>query len=185
MSSVIYITGSGNVVFNNQVGSISNPFSSIDIAGTTTINGGGIYTSGSQQYTGAVFLGADTILNAANSTINFSSTVNSATSTPESLAITTTAQTTFNGAVGGSHALNNLTITNTADLNGNTITTTGNQLYSGAITLGTNNLLSAGTGTISFGSTIDSATATAENLTLTTTGITTLNGSVGSSHALK
>ena len=176
-------TGAGNVVLNNVLGSSTNRVATLSINGATRLNGASIYTSGNQHFTGAVTLGNDNTLNASAGTINFTSTVDSATSTPESLIATASGLTTFNGAVGASKALNNVTVTNASLLNGNSVTTSGNQLYSGSVALGTNNLLTSA-GTITFGSTVDSATSTAENLTLTGTGLTTFNGSVGATHAL-
>src|SRR5581483_837070 len=81
--------------------------------------------------------------------------------------------TTFDAAVGGTTPLSSLTVTNAADLNGGSITTTGAQSYDGPVTLTSNAVL---TGTaITFLSTVDGA----YGLTATATGLTTFDGAVG------
>src|SRR6185312_10429592 len=59
------------------------------------------------------------------------------------------------------------------------------QVYNGAVTLGADLTLAAGSGNpINFTSTLDSASATARNLILTGSGTETFNGAVGSTNAL-
>ena len=176
------VTAMGLTTFNGAVGA-ANALNNLTITNAAKLNGGSIATSGNQLYSSSVVLGVDNSLIAAGA-IGFTSTVDSATTTAKSLSVNAGGLTSFNNTIGATHALNNLTVASTANLNGNTIATTGNQLYSGAITLGTDNTLTATAGTITFGNTIDSLTSTAKNLTLTASGVTQLNGAVGSTNSV-
>ncbi len=70
------------------------------------------------------------------------------------------------------------------DLNGGTVTTIGGQTYNNAVVLSTNTILvstgAAAVANITFGSTVDNATATARSLTVTADGIADFKGFVGS-----
>src|SRR5262249_59830472 len=74
----------------------------------------------------------------------------------------------------------------TTDLNGGIVKTTGAQNYNDAVFLSANATLQTTNGNIEFHSTVDSATSTARNLTLTTltSGNILLDGAVGGTHAL-
>ena len=100
------LTTSGlSTTFTGAVGSTSQRLGSVSITGATNINGGSIYTSGTQGYAGAVLLGADTNLTTTNSNVSFNSTVNGAH------ALTVAAGTGavgFSGTVGNSHRINQL-----------------------------------------------------------------------------
>ena len=61
----------------------------------------------------------------------------------------------------------------TTAINGGTITTTGNQTYNDAVTLGANTILNAGAGNINFASTVTGAAFT---LDANSTGTTTFGG---------
>ena len=149
------------------------------------MNGSSVTTNGSQLYSGAVTLGTDNLLTSNTGNISFGSTVDSLNSnTLDNLTLTASGISTFNASVGGTNALNNLTVTNAMKLNGGSVMTNGNQLYSGAVTLSTDNVLSASAGTIGFASTVDSFSTTPESLTLTASGLSTFNGSVGGVHKL-
>jgi autotransporter-associated beta strand protein len=177
-------TGTGNVIFDAAVGTSSQRVASININGATQLNGSTVYTNGAQTYTGAVTLGVDNSLDANAGTITFNSTVDSASNTLSSLTLNASDASKFNGAVGVINALNNLTVNNTTILNAGTVTTVGNQTYTGVVTMNTDNVLNAGTGTINFGSTIDSANSTVRSLTLNTSGATTFTGAIGNTHTL-
>lgn len=179
-------TAAGTTIFNGAVGNLS-PLTTVttDADGTTQINGGSVTTTGAQTYNDAVTLGADTTL--TGSTITFNSTVNDAVAGTQSLAITGNA--VFgNGAgdfVGNTAALEFLTVSGTTTFNaGNasaTVTTTGLQTYSGAVTLGGNTTLtSTGSGNITLGNTVNGAFS----LTVNTGGTTAFNGVVGGGTAL-
>ena len=91
-------SGTGAVIFSSAVGSSTQRLGSVNITGTTVMNGSNIYTSGNQLFNGAVTLGVDTLLNASAGTVGFISTVDSATNTtPESLTVTASGLTSFNG----------------------------------------------------------------------------------------
>jgi hypothetical protein len=94
----------------------------------TSFNGSG---SGAQTFTGAVALGSNTTL-ASNGLVWFKSTLTGAKS------LTVTGNAEFDGAVG---TLSALSVSGTSAINAN-ITTTGNQTYSGALTLTNNPTLS-------------------------------------------
>src|SRR5207237_1182032 len=90
--------------------------------------------------------------------IGFGSTVDGAFA----LTVNTAGVTTFGGAVGGATALASLTTDapGATALNGGSVTTTGDQSYSDAVTLGTDTtLISTGGGAVGFGSTVDGAFA--------------------------
>src|SRR5262249_3670391 len=59
-------------------------------------------------------------------------------------------------------------------LNGGTVTTSGNQTYTGPVTLGAHTTLNAGSGNVGFSSTVTGAF----NLAVNSTGTTTLGGAV-------
>ena len=182
----LLVNTAGTTTFSAAVGNI-NPLLTLttDAAGTTALNGGSVVTTGTQVYNDAVTLGADTTL--TGTTITFNSTVNDAVAGTQSLAITGNA--VFGDGtgdfVGNTAALEFLTISGTTTFNaGNasaTVTTTGLQTYSGAVTLGANTTLaSTGSGNITLGNTVNGAFS----LTVNTGGTTAFNGVVGGGTAL-
>ncbi len=150
---------------------------SVTMTGPTAFNGTAVsvVTTAGQTYSGAVTLGADTTLE--GSTVAFSSTLDGANS------LTISGNASFAGAVGGSTALASLGVTGTTTLSTGAVTTTGTQTYAGAATLGANTTLTSTTaGTIGFGSTLNSSTATARSLTVS--GNASFGGVVGGTHSL-
>jgi autotransporter-associated beta strand protein len=140
-----------------------------------------VTTSGLQTYTGAVTLGADTLLiSTASGTISLVSTVNGA----YALTINNSGATTFGGIVGGSAALTSITTdaSGTINLNGGAITTTGAQTYNEQMTLGADTTLTStgGASTITLASTVNGA----RTLTINNSGATILGGVVGGTTAL-
>ncbi|OWK43389.1 Lead, cadmium, zinc and mercury transporting ATPase [Fimbriiglobus ruber] len=92
---------------------------------------------------------------------------------------TSTGPTTF-AAVGSSTALANLSVSGMSVFNGGSISTTGNQTFSGPVTFGTATVLtSTGGGSIIFGGTVDGG----YDLTTVTTGFTRFVGAVGGTTA--
>ncbi|MGH3628410.1 MAG: hypothetical protein ACRDRL_13355, partial [Sciscionella sp.] len=94
-------------------------------------------TTSAQTYGGAVTLVGDTTLgNASGGSVTFDSTVNGGHG------LTVGEAATYDGAVGGSTALSQVT-----DINGTTlgasVTTSGRQTYSGAVSLGANTTLTS------------------------------------------
>jgi hypothetical protein len=151
------ITVSGN--FNLAVGSLSA--TSIDVTGTSSIAANVTTTGGMQKYEGAVTLGGNVTL--LGSTVTFEEAI---VGGGNSLTIT------GNGVLNGGSGINVLTVSGTTTINQN-ITTTGNQTYTGAVTLGDDLTLAAGTSTVTLGN------ITGATHSLTITGNSVLNGGSG------
>ncbi|HTZ50569.1 MAG TPA: FlgD immunoglobulin-like domain containing protein, partial [Spirochaetia bacterium] len=152
-----------NAQFDGAVGTTA--LTSLSVAGTTALNGGPITTTGAQTYTGAATLGAATTLtSAAGQLVWFKSTLNGG----QTFAVVT-ANAQFDGAVGAT-ALASLSAGGTTAINGGSVTTTGAQTYTGAVTLGTNTTLTGGAGAITTGG----VTAAGFNLILVNSGGATL-----------
>ncbi|MGD9689201.1 MAG: filamentous hemagglutinin N-terminal domain-containing protein [Phycisphaerales bacterium] len=181
------LTTVGNVTFGGNVGG-TMALGALDVSGgtimlpasVTTSSAGG--ASGNQSYATAIVLAGDTALTATGGTVMFGSTVDGTTGGMEDLTITGGAS--FAGAVGGTTALGTLSVSGATAINGGAITTQGMQTFTGAVTLGADTMLDAGAADIMFGSTINSADATARALTLNSTGATTFGGNVGTTFAL-
>ena len=154
----------------------------VTTAGTTA----GITTSGTQSYSDAVVLGADTTMT-SGSTITFAATIDSATGPNHSLTINATSGTDFSGKIGNSAQLSLLDITGKATIKDDcsVIRTTQNQNYKGAVILETDTAMTSSGGSISFASTIDSATGTNHLLTLNvpSTQSVHVTGKIGASRA--
>ena len=169
--------GAGNMVVNNVTGGGA-------ITGTTTLSAGGTgvsFITTSSNFNNALTVASDAILGVNILTSNDATTFNNPVTLSGNAIIDTgvgnilfnstlngafnfnaksSSTTTFGGAVGGiGIALSSLT-TNSGGLtliNGGAITTTGNQTYNDAITLGANTTLNTGTGNILFVNSITSA----------------------------
>ena len=161
---------------------------SVDVGGTTDLNGGAVTTAGGQTYTGAATLSAAVTLKDTNDGAIFFG--GSVTGNTFALASQTTGLTTFDPAVMGLGALNitgdaafgasvsavSVNVGGTTDLNGGTVTTTNGQTYTGAVTLSAAAMLiDTGGSAITFGSTVTGATFA---LTTQTTGLTTFDAAV-------
>ncbi|MBK9624571.1 MAG: hypothetical protein IPO38_08425 [Rhodocyclaceae bacterium] len=162
-SSVDTVTDSGGGTFIGDFGSqLSGPLSGL---GATTLSG--IITAATMQFTGATTLAAATELTA--STVTFGNTLNATTKGTEGLIVT--GNTVFNNAVGNSKEIGALAIIGTTTFNtgATSVTTdatanTGNQSYSGTVTLNDNlSLLATGAGTIALNG---SLSGNARNLTV-------------------
>ena len=123
------------------------------LAGTIFINGGTVNTTGVQDYTYKVVLGANTVLTStgagAAGNVTFGSTVDGAFA----LTVNTAGVTKFAGAVGGTTALASLTTdaAGSTDINGAVVNTTGLQLYNDVVVLSANTVLtSSAAGNITF-----------------------------------
>ncbi|MFC5358854.1 beta strand repeat-containing protein, partial [Azospirillum himalayense] len=112
-----------------------------DAAGTLALNGGSVDTTGIQTYGERAVLGTDTRL--AGSTIVLAAGLDAASRGGQGLTIAGDA--VINGAVGGTQALSRLSVTGAAALNGGTVTTVAEQGFGGAVTLGTDTVLTGGT----------------------------------------
>ena len=162
--------GTANLTtFNGFVGSTTN-LAALNVSGTTSL-GGNVTTTGDQTYTGNVTLangGTPTTftLLAGTNTVSFGGTVNGATAGADTLDIGNAANVTnatFGGAVGGGISLGSMAVQGTSSLGGN-VTTTGDQTYTGNVTLAdggtpTTFTLLAGTNTVGFDGTVNGATA--------------------------
>ncbi len=174
------LTITGNANFGGVVGG-TNALKALSVSGTTELNTTAVTTStagggtGNQTYAGAVALGNDVTLTGA--TMAFGSTVNSSLPGTEGLAIAGAAS--FAGVVGGTNPLEFLTVSGTTALNTTAITTstagggTGNQTYTGAVTLGNSTVLTGGTPTFTAG--LDAAT---HDLTLNFSGTTAVSAAI-------
>jgi hypothetical protein len=165
------IGGSGADTFTGSGGSLTGNLT--DGGGATTLNGG-ISTAGTQSYTGAVTLGsATTATSTGNLAISFSSTVDGA----QSLAVNTTAATTFGGAVGGGAQLTSLTTNAGGTSSSVGVRTSGSTTFNDNTTLsGTYNnagFTAAGTTTLAGATTINAGA-----------GVVTFTGAVTGPFAL-
>ena len=121
--------------------------------------------TGAQTYTGAVTLTADVTL--TGSTVTNSSTI---AGNSHSLAIIGNA--VVNGAISG---VTNFSSSGTTSLTAD-ITTSGAQLYLGAVTLGANTTLNAGTGDINLNGTVSSSGVFSLTPITSSPGLTTISG---------
>jgi hypothetical protein len=158
----------GNAVFGDATTDTVTGLGTLAVSGTTTINTATVTSAGTQTYNGAVTLGADTTLTTTDSTVLFSSTVDSTGGARDLTVSAGTGAITFTGAVGGTAALDALALNSTGTttltaavtagslatnaggttaINGGAVTTTGAQTYNDNVTLGANTALSATTTT--------------------------------------
>jgi hypothetical protein len=193
-AKTLAIAGTSNAQFDGIVGG-STALTSLTVGGASTINTTAITTAGIQTYTGTVTLGTgnDTtvILTSTGGTVSFGGTVNATTTGEQGLTVTGNAS--FGRIVGGGTALRSLSVSGTTALNTTAITTsnagggTGDQTYTGAVTLGTGNdttvILTSTGGTVSFGGTVNATTAGEQGLTVT--GNANFGGIVGGGTALR
>ncbi len=107
-----------------------------------------VRTAGAQAYNGAATLGANLTLNTTNTGITFGNTLNGG------FGLTTNSGSgtvTFGGIVGGSTALSSIAVNGASSpttINASGITTTGDQLYAGPITLSQSTALTSSAGNI-------------------------------------
>ncbi len=169
----------GNPTFEAAIGNIT-PLSSLNVTGTSIINGGSIGTTGDQTYNDAVTLGADTTLTGNN--ITFNNTVDAATSGEQSLTVNASGNTTLGNEisdrVGGTNPLEFLTADapGTTVINTDQINTTGDQTYDDAVELGADTTLTGNN--ITFNNTVDAATSGEQSLTVNASGTTTFGNEI-------
>ncbi|MEI6105491.1 MAG: hypothetical protein WCR49_00640 [Opitutae bacterium] len=170
------VNDSATTTFTGSVGA-TNALTSLttNAGGTTAINGATVKTSGAQTYNDSVTLGAGTTL--TGTTMTFTGTLAGATN---SLGITGNA--VFGDAAADAvTGLSTLGVSGTTRINTDTVTTSGAQTYTGAVTLGADTTLtSTGAGNVTFANTINGAQA----LTVNTAGTTFFNAAVGGTTAL-
>jgi len=141
-----------------------------DAAGDTALNGGSITTSGSQTYHDGVTLGANATM--TGTTVTFLGTVAGGTH-----GLTISGNTVF-GDDGGDivTGLTTLAVSGTSAINAASVSSTGNQTYAGATTLGTDLTVAAGSGDVTFASAVNGG----YRLTVNAGGVTTFGATVGS-----
>lgn len=174
------LTIDGAATFNGAAGG-ANPLKSLSVTGTVDINGGQVTTTGAQSYGGAATLSADATLTA--STVTFVGAVDSDTTARD---LTIHGAAVFDSAAGGTNALESLSVTGAADIEGGAITTVVTQNYAGAVTLSADTALvnpSNLPDAVTFGGTLDSDSA-ATPRSLTITGGATFVGIVGGVYPL-
>ncbi|WP_245987034.1 filamentous hemagglutinin N-terminal domain-containing protein [Azospirillum thermophilum] len=132
-------------------------------------------------------LTADTVLSSGSGAVSLAA-VTAETDGGAGLTVTGSGTTSFNGAVGGAaggpNRLSALTSNGggTTVLSGDSVHTTGNQLYDDAVRLGSDMTLSGVD--VTFSSTVDSVDTTARALVASGSGTTSFKGAVGGADAL-
>ncbi len=161
----------GDAVFGNGAADTVTGLTTLTVTGASTINTTNITSSGTQLYTGNVTLGANAVL--TGPTVTFNGTVSGATT----FSLNVTGDAVFgNGAADTVTGLTSLTVTGASTINTTNITSSGTQLYTGNVTLGTNATLTTTNSTITFGNTLACG---AQYLTITAgTGEVQFNGNV-------
>lgn len=223
-SGTVTVLGSTAPLFSDPV-TIQSPLGSVTVSGTLITNGNASVTlNGSTTFNQRIIENPEapsTVINPGittegqNITINGNTTLNNDTTLDtgatgggnillngivngaSDLTIATgTGRTTFTGAVGNTTPLTSLNLDSAANLNGGSVTTTGDQLYNRPITLGADTTLTGND--ITFNATIDSDTVAPRSLAVNTTdlpadtitgggvdiGVTTFNDIVGGSNPL-
>ena len=147
-------SGAGNVTFSEDLGNVAalgdltvnsagqTLFSKTvaaasvltDAAGTVRLDGGSVTTTGTQQYLENLTLGANTTL--TGSTVTTGGTVNGSAGTGNN-SLTVTGDAVFgNDSADNLSNLGGLTVTGTTAINAAAVTSTGDQIYQGAVTIG-------------------------------------------------
>ncbi|HXR07437.1 MAG TPA: hypothetical protein VN765_08915, partial [Candidatus Acidoferrum sp.] len=163
-------SGTLSINDNLSLASLSTSANAINLNGTggsETIT----TTGGDQDYTGAVTLGVATTLNSG--TIELAGV----TGAGNSLELKNSGLAALNGAITGVSTLK-VDGSGTATLNNGTVTTSGDQDYAEALTLGANTVLQSSTLELA------GVTGGGNNLTLHNTGAATLKGAVSGTGAL-
>ncbi len=158
-----------------------------DVGGTTMLSGAAITSAGDQMFQDATMVsgGAGSSLDGVNTT--FASSVNGATDGQGDLTVDASNAVTFSGAVGGTTRLRSLDVTSggVTRINGGTVNTAGTQTYHSGVMIGAATSIAASNNAVMFASDINSADATARNLTVDTgTGDILVLGGAGGTNAL-
>ncbi|MFO1046083.1 MAG: hypothetical protein U0941_30260 [Planctomycetaceae bacterium] len=185
----LVVNTSGTTTFNDLVGNTDRLSTlTTDAGGTTVINTSTIKTASDQTYNDAVKLDSNTTLDSnASGNVTFNSTLDSVTGETNSLLVTTSGTTSFNGLVGNSDRLSTLTTDagGSTVINTSSVKTVTDQTYNDAVKLDTNTTLNSNSsGNVTFNSTLNSVTGETNLLLVTTSGTTTFNGLVGNADRL-
>ena len=162
--------------------------SAVSMVDAATLDGGSVTTTGDQTYSNTITLGAATVLTGVNLTLP------AVTGGGFDLTLSGAGLTTLNGAIasvntltsnnGGTTVVNNtigaakLNMVDPVTFNVGSVTTTGDQTYSGTITLGATTTLTGANLTLA------GVTGAGFNLTLGGTSLTTLGGAVSGVNTL-
>ncbi|MBV5303077.1 MAG: hypothetical protein JZU70_02580, partial [Chlorobium sp.] len=171
----LQVNSAGTVTFGAAVGeTVALTSLATDGNGTMAINGGSIGTTGIQSYADNVTLGAGTELKCTTVT-----TLGTVAGGTHSLKVAGAA--VFgDGAADTVTGLTTLDVTGATIINTNTITSTGSQTYTGAVTLGAGTTLTTTDTPVLFSSTIDSKASQGYGLTVSAgSGNVTFTGIVG------
>ena len=164
----------GGVTFGGNVGS-AEPLGSLFVTGPTTLAGNVTTNNGDIEFNDSVQLqGNVTVNSGAGGTVAFDSTVDSAPAFPSSGLTVSTGDLFLEGALGGTSPLGavsltsldglflpsiiatgDITLNNPAFLNGNITTSGGSILFGDTVALESSIALSAPSGRVAFGSTVD------------------------------
>lgn len=187
VSNLTSLTTAATTTFNANISGLG----ALSTA-AANINCESVSTSGAQTYSGAVSVGTTTAFIAnAGQLINFQDTVTGSGSplpqvtiqnanskfdgaTSSLTSLTTAASASFNANIS---SLETLT-TNAASINCASITTSANQIYNGAVTLGANTVLTSNGGNLLFGASLNGAHQI-EFSVPSTSGSITVSGQVG------
>ncbi len=175
-SNSLIVTTTGAVNINSTIGN-TTPLTSLTITGggaTTAVTTATVKTSGAQNFNNALTVAAATTT-FTGSTVSFASTLDGSAA---GMVVAITGGASFGGLVGGTTPLSSLSVSVATAINTTAISTTGDQTYTGAVTLGANPTLTSSTGNVIFSSTIDGARSLTLNATTATKGVT-LGGIVG------
>jgi Ca2+-binding RTX toxin-like protein len=181
------INGTGDLTINSGVGTITlggavgvgTPLTSLttDAGGTTVIAGGAVTTTGDQSYGDNVVVNLDTTLTAAN--LSIAGTLNSEAGEANDVLVTVSGTTTFFGVIGGAPG----GALGTLQTNGGGSTIFGSDgaavivLFDEPLVLNESATISATTAT--FAGTVNSQVGENNNLTVTTTGVTSFAAAIG------
>ncbi|QWD15738.1 filamentous hemagglutinin N-terminal domain-containing protein [Polynucleobacter paneuropaeus] len=179
------LTGANATTFST--GAITNGTGTSTVAlvqnttGTTTLSGSNSYTGGTTITAGTINAGSGNALGTGAVGIGSSGILNLTYSGTVTLGSTLSMST--GASITNSTNTANLYVTGTSTLNGS-VTTTGTQTYTGAVTLGANAALTTTNNNITFSSTVDSTAGSYYGLSITNgTGTTAFGGVVGANSA--
>ncbi|MDR3476666.1 MAG: filamentous hemagglutinin N-terminal domain-containing protein [Gammaproteobacteria bacterium] len=172
-----------NLILNGQ-GSFGGTVGGTGILGEIQANSifinQSVYSNGSQTYTGDLSLSGNNITLSSLNQLNF----NGAIDGPANLILNAPSGINFAGNIGSNSPLSSLILNANTDetdyVNGNSVSTYGNQIYNNALQFTQNQTLTSLGGSISFNSTLDGA----HDLTLSAPGGVVFSGIVGGSQNL-
>lgn len=145
----------------------------LNLAGTGVSGSGALFnsTANSMLVLGAITITADASIKSTSGGLSFGAIDGS-----HALVVDSTSGVTFAGVVGATTALTSLEVLGVSAINGKSITTTGNQSFAKAVTLGANTTLNTSNGEVDFSGALNSATSQSYDLTfISGTGAVTLS----------